>query len=452
MKTLMLLLVLFLSFQANAGLEEEMNGMFADMINATPGGYYETQRRGVIAGGSLVTRNKIVHPQLVSFVPPSIKGGCGGIDLYMGSFSYINGTQITNMLRSVAQGAVGYAFQLAIEGMCPTCAQVMTKLQKDIANINGLMKDSCNFSKQLVDGTGLTAWHDRSMDQAADLNTKKGYLSDYFEAKEESNPVDTAVSHGSADEVTGNAVHESLKSSSAKDWFAKGDDQLERVLMSLTGTVITSHTTMGDGKEGPSYGYRRPTIDTEDFIQGGDLDIYKCADDECLLEGNDPTEKVTVKGMRDRVSTMLFGTGTTQFDSGGIVRKQANRDGQEEYSTDEQKFLKTASPGILGLLNRVSAQPASAALVGQQMIGIVATELTNQLVDEMIKAVRDSVATTGKSLDSKMLEVIAQRKQEIDAQKTSNAQAIQAVTNLLDIQVNLERSLKSSQPGKSNQG
>jgi conjugative transfer pilus assembly protein TraH len=66
MKTLMLLLVLFLPFQANAGLDEEMNGMFADMINATPGGYYETQRRGVIAGGSLVTRNKIMHTNLIS--------------------------------------------------------------------------------------------------------------------------------------------------------------------------------------------------------------------------------------------------------------------------------------------------------------------------------------------------------------------------------------------------
>ena len=437
-----------LPIPALAGLDEEMDGMFADMINATPGGFYETQRRGVIAGGGLSARNKIVHPQLVSFVPPSVKGGCGGIDLFMGSFSYINGTQITQMLRSVAQGAVGYAFQLAIEGMCPTCAQVMTKLQKDIQTINGLMKDSCNFSKQLVDGTGLTAWHDKKMNDAADLNTQKGFLSDYFESKEQSNPIDKAVANGSSDDVTGNVVHEALASSSVKDWFVSGDSQLERVLMSLTGTVVMSHSAMPDGKEGPVYGYRRPTIDTQDFIQGGELEIYRCADDECLLEGADPTEKVGVKGMRDRVAAMLFGTGTSQYDTGGIVRKLANREGGEGFGADEEKFLKTASPGILGLLNRVSAQPGSAALVGQQMVGVVATSLTNALVDEMLRAVRDSVAVTGKSLDTKMLDIIRERQQEIAEQKLLDAQAMESVTHLLDIQANLERALRPAKPGK----
>jgi len=85
MKTLSLFLItLTLTTYAHAGLEDEMSGMFVDMLNATPGGYYDTQRRGVITGGNLATRNKVLHPNLVSFVPPSFKGGCGRIDLFGG--------------------------------------------------------------------------------------------------------------------------------------------------------------------------------------------------------------------------------------------------------------------------------------------------------------------------------------------------------------------------------
>ena len=104
---------------AKANLNDELQGAFSDMINVTPGGAYDTQRRGVISGGSISMRNKIVHPNLISWVPPEINGGCGGIDLFAGSFSFINGAQFTQLSRSIAQAAVGYAFELAIEGHVP---------------------------------------------------------------------------------------------------------------------------------------------------------------------------------------------------------------------------------------------------------------------------------------------------------------------------------------------
>lgn len=446
-KILVVLWALLLPMPAGAGLDEEMNGMFADMINATPGGFYETQRRGVIAGGSLSTRNRIVHPQLVSFVPPSVKGGCGGIDLFMGSFSYINGTQITQMLRSVAQGAVGYAFQLAIEGMCPTCAQVMTKLQKDIQAINGLMKNSCETAQKIVDATGLKDWHNKDMFDIANNNVVNSYLSsDFFASKEQSNAPDDAVKSGHGDTVTGNVVHQALNTSSAKDWFVHGDDQLQRVLMSLTGTMIRNVDP--GNNNGLVYQYRQPTLDITDFIQGGEVEIFRCTDDQCLLADADPKEKVVIKGMRDRVSAMLFGTGTTMYDTGGVVRKLTNREGGEGFSADEENFLKTAPQSVLGLLHRVADQPGSATLVGQQMVGVVATSMANQLVDEMFKAVRDSVANTGGALDTKMVELMRDRKQEIESQKIADAQAIASITHLLDILVNLERALKPAIPGK----
>lgn len=43
---------------ASANLDNELKGMFTDMINVTPGGSYQTQRRGVITGGAYPRETK----------------------------------------------------------------------------------------------------------------------------------------------------------------------------------------------------------------------------------------------------------------------------------------------------------------------------------------------------------------------------------------------------------
>ncbi|NLC22295.1 MAG: conjugal transfer protein TraH, partial [Halomonadaceae bacterium] len=75
--------------EANSSLRNEMNKMFGTMSNATSPGVFETSRRGVISGGSIVARNKIMNTNIVSFQPPSFNAGCGGIDFFGGSFSFI---------------------------------------------------------------------------------------------------------------------------------------------------------------------------------------------------------------------------------------------------------------------------------------------------------------------------------------------------------------------------
>ncbi len=424
-----------------ADLEQEMSSLFADMVNTTPPGYYDTQRRGVITGGNLAMRNRVLHPNLVSFVPPSFKGGCGGIDLFGGSFSYINGAQFTALLRSVAQGAVGYAFQLAIEGMCPTCAQVMTKLQKDVAEINALMKNSCEASKLMVNATGLRVWHDKQLDDAAELDTSKGYLADYFESKETKNPNQVALANGAADQITTNVVYDALKDAVTYSWFTHGDDQLQRVLMSLTGTMIIGKKADNSDIQ---YDYRQPTLDVRDFIEGGTLKIYTCADDECLLSDNNPTETVSITGMRQKVHTLLFGSCNCVGGSGGIIRKLTHRDQEEALDSNEEQFIKTSSPGVLGVLHRVAAQPGSATLIGEQMVGLLATNLTNQIIDEMYQAVMDSINATGKPLDSAMLNVMQSRRQQIDDERRLNGETTEAIANLLNTLNDVEQALHTT--------
>lgn len=96
------------------GLQSEMDKLFGQMSNTTPPGVYESQRRGVLAGGRVTGKAKIFDENIVAFAPPSWKAGCGGVDLFGGSLSFINADQIVQLLRSVAANAKGYAFQLAL--------------------------------------------------------------------------------------------------------------------------------------------------------------------------------------------------------------------------------------------------------------------------------------------------------------------------------------------------
>lgn len=142
---------------ANANIQSQMDKMFEGMSNSTDAGAYETATRGVITGGSMRLRNKIVNAPVVAFRPPSFQAGCGGIDMFAGSFSFINAQQFVQSLRSIASNAVGvasgYAFKLALQAMGPTVANVIKDLQEAMQHLNGLMSNSCQLATGLVTDT-----------------------------------------------------------------------------------------------------------------------------------------------------------------------------------------------------------------------------------------------------------------------------------------------------------
>ena len=437
-----LCLLLCIASPAKANLNDELNSTFVDMINVTPGGAYDTQRRGVISGGSISMRNKVVHPNLISWVPPEIRGGCGGIDLFGGSFSFINGAQFTQLSRSIAQAAVGYAFQLAIEGMCPTCAQVISKLQSEVEKMNSLMRNSCESAKWAVDKTGLKAWRNEQVHEHSQVNTGFGYVDDYFNAKEgDEAPAKVAIANGKVNEITGNIVYEALTASNVVSWFSHGDEQLKMVLMSMSGTLITSKK---DDNSDVKYDFRRPILKVRDFIEGGDIVIYKCESEECLLPEGDNSETLSgFIGLRSRVRTMVLGTGSCATCSGGLLRKITHRATGDDFTLDEQKFIEATSPGVYALLRRLSTEPQSAALVSEKMIDVLATELANSMIDEMQETVSNAVTATGRPLDSSMLDVMRDTRQQINEARRINGESLAAIDSLLNLHDSILKTMRT---------
>ena len=80
---------------------------------------YQGQSAGYYSLGNVWTRFPQKTTNLVNLQLPRARAGCGGIDIFAGSFSFINASEIVAMLKAVANNAVGFAFSLAIDTVCP---------------------------------------------------------------------------------------------------------------------------------------------------------------------------------------------------------------------------------------------------------------------------------------------------------------------------------------------
>jgi conjugative transfer pilus assembly protein TraH len=117
-KTLIFLMYMTLfTASAFAGMQDNLEKAFGALgmsNNLTTAGGYQDQTGGFYTGGSVFSRSKVNNAELFSLQMPHYRSGCGGIDLFMGGFSYINAAAFTQLLRNIGSNAGGYAFNLAL--------------------------------------------------------------------------------------------------------------------------------------------------------------------------------------------------------------------------------------------------------------------------------------------------------------------------------------------------
>lgn len=140
-----------LSGVSQANLNDSLLGM-VQTYNTTSAGTISNQMRGGMTGGSVVARTPIMSANVVAFDPPRINAGCGGIDLYAGSFSFINKEQLIALMRAVASNAAGLLFKAAIQAVSPQLSNLITEFQQLVQNMNNLAKNSCALAQTIVDG------------------------------------------------------------------------------------------------------------------------------------------------------------------------------------------------------------------------------------------------------------------------------------------------------------
>jgi conjugative transfer pilus assembly protein TraH len=230
---------------ARADLNSEVNDMFANLGaigNYTAPGAFRGQTYNTYTGGNLMMRSPNKVYQLAAIQFPSAKAGCGGIDVFGGSFSHISAQEFKAMLRNITAALPGIAFQLALEAVSPLLGG-LTKWAKGLETwINNARINSCETAKAIV-STAAEAVGYSSQETCADLAMEMGLESDRDAARKRCGTdrpsiLSSARSSGDANvrnkaPFVGNLTWKALQYTGAAL-----DDAGRELIMSMVGTVI----------------------------------------------------------------------------------------------------------------------------------------------------------------------------------------------------------------------
>ncbi|MBI3755295.1 MAG: conjugal transfer protein TraH [Deltaproteobacteria bacterium] len=111
---------------------------------------FEGQKRGYWTGGNMSVRFNTSSDSLVTASLPKIKAGCGGIDAFMGGFSFLNMDKLGDKFQGIMTGAASYAFDLALETVCAQCSKIYKDLEVIADKLNSIQLDDCKAGKALV--------------------------------------------------------------------------------------------------------------------------------------------------------------------------------------------------------------------------------------------------------------------------------------------------------------
>jgi conjugative transfer pilus assembly protein TraH len=262
--------------------------------NVTNPAILQGQTMNLYTGGSLFMRMPHKTYNLATVTPPSWNAGCGGIDLFMGGFSFINKEQFVAMLRNIGSNALGYGFKLAIQNLCPTCDNVMQALQATAQQINRQNIDSCETAKGIVNASVPDSWTRGKQDAAKNFGVNTNLFSDISDAwsnvmNNEPKANDTMNQVASSNPVakdampTGNVVWKALKKLNGID------DEYRMVIMSMVGTAIFPTNNNAGTPPTPIILPALDIVGKQDASPNLDFPIWRCDDTtDCLnpYQGN----------------------------------------------------------------------------------------------------------------------------------------------------------------------
>jgi len=407
-----------------SGLQNQMDRIFMGMTHTTPPGVWESQRRGVITGGRVTTKNPIMTESLVRVTPPSWAAGCGGVDMHMGSFSFINSDQMVQMLRAIAANAQGYAFQLALDTVYPLGAKWIENFQKVVRAMNGSMLNSCEAAQGVVNDT-INAIGFSEQVQGMSEASAMGLVDGFFDSFSESNGKSTGQFLDETDAprraaVRGNIVWKELRRNGAHSWFPGGDLALLESIMSISGSTIVGEYN-NDGEQDLNM-LAGNILTLEDLMEAGDIRVYDCSSDstECNIASGDTKIISNFVGFTELFRRTLLGhdgSGGVPA-SPGILPKMAANIGP--LTNEEQDFMASLPESLASMLRNLAAvNPGAAQFFVNRSLTTLSLHMAHSLATNMIHA---SITTVSNS---------------------NNPWAPQVVENLMSSQTRLESEFAS---------
>lgn len=296
----------------------EMNSFFnraGGAANVTGPSAYNGQSAGYYSGGSVWTRfpNKTVSPFNLQL--PSARAGCGGIDLFGGSFSFINTDEIIATFKATANNAIGYAFQLAIDSISAEIGNVMKDMTHRIQALNQFSMNSCEMAQAAVNTIGTK------------MDLTRNSVCQQLAIKEGKGPDSAWARHkcgnaGGNEEILNDTTDPQADPAKSRNytWHAlmsqrtSPDSEYADLLMTMIGTIIYVAPTEKDGE--PKMDFRPPAswdlytaLLDGSAASGGGNKVLTCNDgtgkDQCLAVGDRDFDVSAANSYKGRVTALI---------------------------------------------------------------------------------------------------------------------------------------------------
>ncbi len=425
------LLSLTLITQGFAGIGSQMSSFFnaAGMNNNVTGSTaYKDQSASFYSAGSLYARNQVANIQIVQLDMPTLSAGCGGIDAFLGGFSFIGKDQIVGFVKKIMSSAAGYMFDLALVTTVPELKNVKDFIQNTANKINSLNVNSCQAAQDLVGGLWpKTVASQRKI--CEDLGSQGGSVfSDWAAARQGcgskagAKTSDAAFSQATKQQKKDLLKNKNLIWDNLQTYSGLNDDvNLEEFLMSITGTIIFDKNDKV--KFLPAQITNKGFINsllygTDGSIQGK---VYHCNDDDkCLAPTTIDLKIAKGDSFYAKVQAMV-----------DQLRQSIAND--TPLTSSEKSFIAASPMPIMKyIMVEEEAGMSSMGIENSTVVDVLAKSILVKFFESSIDKVRASLAAVGYSPDiaQKLSQRIDFASHQVQSLKDDNAKMLQEISIL----------------------
>ncbi|HDK2110842.1 TPA: conjugal transfer protein TraH, partial [Escherichia coli] len=343
-------------------------------------GVWQGQAAGYAYGGSLYARTQVKNVQLISMTLPDINAGCGGIDAYLGSFSFINGEQLQRFVKQIMSNAAGYFFDLALQTTVPEIKTAKDFLQKMASDINSMNLSSCQAAQGIIGGL-FPRTQVSQQKVCQDIAGESNIFADWAASRQgctvggKSDSVRDKASDKDKERVTKNI--NIMWNALSKNRMFDGNKELKEFVMTLTGSLVFGP----NGEITPLSARTTDRSIIRAMMEGGTAKIYHCNDsDKCLkVVADTPVTISRDNALKSQITKLLASIQNKAVSDTPLDDKEKGF----ISSTTIPVFKYLVDPQMLGVSNSMI----------YQLTDYIGYDILLQYIQELIQQARAMVAT-----------------------------------------------------------
>ncbi len=143
-----------LSFSSQAGgVKDWVDSWKSNAVGSyqeTPASSFKGANRNYRTGYGVSVRYKTKTDTLMTISPPRLKSGCGGIDMFMGGFSFLDADYLVDKMQSMVTVAPYIAVDMAMKSMSKEMSDTLNTAEDLINNLNNIQIDECQGATPVV--------------------------------------------------------------------------------------------------------------------------------------------------------------------------------------------------------------------------------------------------------------------------------------------------------------